>query len=178
MRPELRPLLAWWEGTDRPANVRRWLTRRPDARALLRALADGTVAIAHQGLDQLEDTKTVRYVRRVLVACGVLPTHDEHLDRLQRWLQRTVADIGDSQQRRIVYRYAHWHQVRRLRARTDPATSVTAEQAAAVREHVGASAAVLATLAASQRSMAELRQADVDHWLVCCAGNSSTKSGV
>jgi hypothetical protein len=40
VRPELRPLLAWWENVDQPASVRTWLRRRPAARALLRALAD------------------------------------------------------------------------------------------------------------------------------------------
>ncbi|MCW6006584.1 hypothetical protein K1W54_18655 [Micromonospora sp. CPCC 205371] len=165
VRPELRPLLAWWEGADRPDRVRRWLARRPAARAILRALAEGTVPATHQGLDQLDDTNTVRYLRRVLVAAGVLPAHDEHLNRLQRWLHRTLADICDPQQRRIVHRYAHWHQLRRRRTRTGPHTPVTTGQAATVREHVNAAAAVLATLATAHRSLADLRQADVDQWL-------------
>lgn len=113
---------------DRPDRVRRWLARRPAARTLLRAMGDGTVPVTHQGLDQVEDTETVRYIRRVLVASGVLPAHDEHLNRLQRWLHRTLADIGDPQQRRIVNRYAHWHHLRRLRARTGPHTPVTADR--------------------------------------------------
>ncbi|MGX7674613.1 hypothetical protein [Plantactinospora sp. DSM 117369] len=165
VRPHLRPLLAWWEGADRPDRVGRWLARRPAARALLCALAEGTVPATHQGLDQLDDTNTVRYLRRVLVAAGVLPAHDEHLNRLQRWLHRTLADIGDPQQRRVVHRYAHWHQLRRLRARTGPHTPVTTGQAATAREHVNAAAAVLATLATAGRSLADLRQADVDQWL-------------
>lgn len=165
VRPELKPLLNWWENIDRPKSARNWLNRRPAARELLRALAEGTVPISHQGLDQVDDTNTARYLRRVLVACGVLPAHDEHLDRLQQWLHRALADIGDPHQRRIVSRYAHWHHLRRLRRRTGRDTPVTAGQAANVRSHVGAAAAVLAVLASRGRSLADLHQADVDQWL-------------
>jgi hypothetical protein len=165
VRPELVPLLAWWEGADRPGSVRAWLARRPAARDLLRELADGAVPITHDRLDQLDDTKTVRYLRRVLVASGVLPAHDEHLDRLQQWLHRTLAAIDDPQQRRIVSRYAHWYHLRRLRSRTGPNTPVTDTQATAVRNRVDAATAILAELTSHHRTLADLQQADVDQWL-------------
>jgi hypothetical protein len=128
-------------------------------------LANGSVPITHDGLDKLDDTKTVRYLRRVLVASGVLPAHDEHLDRLQRWLHRTLITIDDPHQRRIVSRYAHWYHLRRLRTRTGPKTLVTDAQATAVRNRVDAATAILAELASNRRALADLEQADVDQWL-------------
>jgi hypothetical protein len=165
VHPKLLPLVEWWEGTDRPSSVRRWLARRKGARDLLRALADGTVAISHHGLDQVEDTRIARYIRRLLVACGVLPAHDEQLDRLQRWLTETLAAVGDVQQRCIVYRYIHWHHLRRLRARTSPGTPLTAAQAENVRNYTRAAIAVLDTIACDGRCLADLQQADLDGWL-------------
>jgi hypothetical protein len=166
VRPELLPLLTWWRTVDRPESVRSWLARRPAAKDLLRRLADGTVALTHEGLDEIPDTKTVRYVRRVLVASGVLPTHDEHLRRLERWLSETIAAITDPQHRAIMYRYAVWYRLRRLRARIGPQKPVTDEQATNIRDHVRAAAAVLAALAGSGRTLDGLRQSDIDEWLV------------
>jgi hypothetical protein len=166
VRPELLPLLTWWGRIDRPESVRSWLARRPAAKDLLRSLADGTVALTHEGLDQIPDTKIVRYMRRVLVASGVLPAHDEHLRRLERWLSETIAAISDPQQRTIMHRYAVWYHLRRLRARTGPEKPVSDEQATNLRNHVRAATAVLATLAESGDTLAGLRQADIDQWLV------------
>ena len=165
VRPELLPLLAWWRKADRPGSVRTWLARRPAARTLLRQLADGTVALSHEGLDQVPDTKTVRYVRRILVAAEVLPADDEHLRRLERWLNHTIATIADLEHRRIVHRYAVWYHLRRLRARTSAQRPVSDGQATRIRDHVRAAAAVLSTLADSGRILADLRYTDVDLWL-------------
>lgn len=95
----------------------------------------------------------------------MLPTHDEHLDRLQQWLHRTLAAIDDPQQRRIVSRYAHWYHLRRLRTRIGPNTPVTDTQATAVRNRVDAATAILAELTTHHRALADLKQADVDRWL-------------
>jgi hypothetical protein len=165
VRPELLPLLTWWRGVDRPGSVRSWLSRRPAAKALLRDVAAGAVELSHEGLDQIPDTKTVRYVRRVLVAAGVLPEHDEQLRRLEQWMSQTVAAIADPEQRTIVHRYAVWYHLRRLRARTSPQKPVTDGQAAPIRNHVRAAAAVLATLAECGYTLADLRQTDIDEWL-------------
>ncbi|GAA0587852.1 hypothetical protein GCM10010172_86050 [Paractinoplanes ferrugineus] len=165
VRPELVPLLVWWRRVDRPGSVRTWLARRPAAKALLRDLAAGAVELSHEGLDQIPDTKTVRYVRRILVAAGVLPTHDEHLRRLEQWMNRAVAAIADPKQRTILYRYAVWYHLRKLRARTGLQKPATDGQAAPIRNHVRAAAAVLATLAESGHTLADLRQADIDEWL-------------
>jgi hypothetical protein len=132
---------------------------------LLHGLADGSVAISHHSLDQLDDTKTVRHVRRVLVASGVLPERDEHLHRLERWLRATVGDLDDPEHRRLVHRYADWYHLRRLRARTCADRPVTAGQAARLRYHVAAAVAVLETLRDSGRCLADLSDADVDRWL-------------
>ncbi len=165
VRPELVPLLVWWRGVDRPGSVRSWLARRPAAKVLLRDLAASAVELSHEGLDQIPDTKTVRYVRRILVAAGVLPAHDEHLRRLEQWMNRTVAAIADPDQRTIVHRYAVWYHLRRLRARTGPQKPVTDGQAAPIRNHVRVAAAVLATLAEAGHTLADLRQTDIDEWL-------------
>jgi hypothetical protein len=123
------------------------------------------VELSHEGLDQIPDTKTVRYVRRILVAASVLPEHDEHLRRLEQWMSKSVGAIADPEHRTIVHRYAVWYHLRRLRARTGPQKPVTEGQAEAIRNRVRAAAAVLVALAESGRTLADLRQTDIDGWL-------------
>ena len=43
-------------------------------------------AITHQTLDELPTGKTVEHLRSVLVATGTLPTRDEQMVRLERWV--------------------------------------------------------------------------------------------
>ncbi|GGM71273.1 hypothetical protein ACFFX1_23620 [Dactylosporangium sucinum] len=165
VRPELLPLLAWWRTADRPQSIRSWLLRRPAGRTLLQALANGSVPITHAGLDDVADTKVVRYVCGVLVASGVLPDRDEHLHRLEQWVCHTVAAVSDPDDRLVVHRYVHWHLLHRLRARTTPQRPVTVERARRLHSHATTAVAVLRAVRAEGSSLATLSEADVSRWL-------------
>ncbi|GLL05917.1 hypothetical protein [Dactylosporangium matsuzakiense] len=121
--------------------------------------------IAHAGLDDVGDTKVVRYVRGVLVASGVLPDRDEHLHRLERWVTNTVAAVSDPDDRLVVHRYVHWYLLHRLRARITPQRPVTVEQAKRLRSHAITAVAVLRAVRAEGSSLAALSETDVSEWL-------------
>jgi hypothetical protein len=93
-----------------------------------------------------------------------LPPRDEHLARLERWIERTLAGRGDPGQRQLLHRYAVWHLLRRLRQRTNT-THATCAQAVTVKRHVKAAITLLDGLADHGRALADARQGDLDAWL-------------
>ena len=58
-----------------------WI-RAPRVHAVLRDLATGTVPLDHGALDAIPPSRTVEYVRGLLVAHGALPDRDRHLAHL------------------------------------------------------------------------------------------------
>jgi hypothetical protein len=94
------------------------LTNKTAIASVLREFGTGQRALSHAALDELPASKPVEHLRAILVATGTLP-RDEHLARLERWIARTLAERGDPGQRQLLYRYAVWHLLRRLRQRTN-----------------------------------------------------------
>ncbi len=127
--------------------------------------ASGALPLSHEALDQLAPDKCVEHLRAVLVAARVLPARDEHLARLEAWLNTTIAGIGDSADRHLLRRYTTWHHLRRLRRRA-AAGGVTYEQSQTLRHRTQAAIDFLAVLAAHDRTLATCRQADLDQWLI------------
>ncbi|HEY9375574.1 MAG TPA: hypothetical protein VIQ02_00580, partial [Jiangellaceae bacterium] len=104
--------------TQRPATLSAWLDRS-SAPQMLRELAGR--AITHQTLDELPTGKTVEHLRSVLIATGILPNRDEHMMRLEQWVDATIAERADPDEQHLLRRYALWHMRRRLRQRTQGA---------------------------------------------------------
>jgi hypothetical protein len=101
----------------------------------------------------------------VLVAPGVLPARDEPLARLERAAADLLARVPAGEDRRTLTAYATWrilHRARR-RARTRP-TSTTVTTHASLR--LRAAIALLEWLRGNGIRLNELRQADVDQWLL------------
>lgn len=98
---------------------------------MLAALAAGTTAISHAGLDAHPRRNGADYLRHVLVAAEVLTARDEGLARLENWVATTVlANVGHPEHRRLLQAYATWRVLRKARrravhnsnGRTPPAT--------------------------------------------------------
>jgi hypothetical protein len=161
IQPELQPLYQALAATERPATVAAWLDRSA-APTILRSLSGQ--GITHEALDELPDGKTLDHLRSILVAVGILPTRDEHMARLERWITRTIADRADAEEQHLLRRYAVWHLLRRLRQRTHGAEA-THSQYVVVRQHVRAAIHFLDWLAAHDLTLATARQGDLDSWL-------------
>jgi hypothetical protein len=146
--------------TQRPGTLSAWLDKS-SASQMLRELAGR--AITHQTLDELPPGKTVEHLRSILVAAGILPTRDEHMMRLEQWVDAAIAERADPDEQHLLRRYALWHMLRRLRQRTRGA-DITHNQYVLVRQHLRAAIGFLDWLAAQRLSLADARQGSLDEW--------------
>jgi len=105
----IRPLADALIAMPRPSAGSAWIRRNPAAQQLLRGLANGQVGTTHAALDALPASRTVEYVRGLLVAHGCLPPRDPHLATFERWLAAKLAQLDDPQQRQLIERFARWH---------------------------------------------------------------------
>jgi hypothetical protein len=74
----LLPLADALKNMPRPNSGITWL-RSAKVRGLLRQLATGEVALSHEAMDSLPSSRTVEYIRGLLVQHGALPRRDEYL---------------------------------------------------------------------------------------------------
>src|SRR5207248_411990 len=81
-------------------------------------------------LDRLPQTRELHYLRGLMVATGVLPDREEHLDRLPAWLEQRL-EHAPPNHARLVRTYATWSVLRRFRhrARTGRFTDNSARSA-------------------------------------------------
>jgi hypothetical protein len=163
VRPELQTLHRTLAATDRPATVLSWLTNST-APHVLRELGAGHRPLTHDALDELPPSKPIEHLRSILVATGVLPARDEHMARLERWTQATIASRPDPDEQQLLHRYAVWHLLRRLRHRNN-GTDTTHNQAVVVQQHVRGAIILLDWLRGQNLTLGTCRQGDLDTWL-------------
>lgn len=140
-----------------------WLDQS-DAPAILRELGARERRLTHEALDELPEGKPLKHLRSMLVATGALPTRDEHMARLERWVTRTIAERADPDEQRLLHRYAVWHLMRRLRDRNNGGET-THGQAVVVQQHVRAAIGLLDWLTERRLTLMSCRQGDLDAWL-------------
>ncbi|TXS80566.1 hypothetical protein EAO76_01885 [Streptomyces sp. sk2.1] len=159
----LQPLAQAIINMPRPNTGCTWINQNPRVRELLRGLADGTIALSHEALDGLPASRTVEYLRGLLVTHGCLPPRDEHLASFDRWLTPKLDAIKDPDQRRLIERYSRWHLKRRLRdqARTAP---VTVGAFLRAKQHLTVATQFLHWLGNRGRRLDECTQHDIDAW--------------
>jgi hypothetical protein len=162
IHPALQPLQEALAATDPPGTALRWLAKEPVA-TVLADLAVGRRELSHAELDDLEQTAILTHLRSVLVP-GTLPPRDEHMARLERFLDEVLATRTDPDQRQILHRYAVWHLLRRLRRRTG-SHATTIQQYAVVHQHTRAAVLFLDWLTTQHLTLATCRQADLERWL-------------
>ncbi len=128
--PALEPLALALAAMPRPNSGVTWL-RSPAVAQLLRALASSTTALTHHDLDVLPGSRTIEYIRGLLVGQGVLPSRDRRLADFQRWLEQRLVSIDRDDHRRVLERYGRWHHLRRLRTQsvTAPVSEAAFERA-------------------------------------------------
>jgi hypothetical protein len=161
IRPHLQALHDALAATDRTNTVAAWLDSA--SAAVLRSLDAGD-RLTHAALDELPDSKPVEHLRSVLVAIGSLPPRDEHMARLERWITHMVTQRQNTDERKLLHRYALWHVVRRPRGRLAGADT-THSQSAAARSNIRAAIALLDWLAEHGLTLATARQGDLETWL-------------
>jgi hypothetical protein len=89
VRPDLVPLHRALTGVERPDTALVWMSR-PKVAALLSGLGGQDRPLTHELLDEFPADKTLAHLRAILVAVGALPTRDERLAKLERWITTTI----------------------------------------------------------------------------------------
>jgi hypothetical protein len=164
--PELDRLREALVHTGRPDLVLDWLNK-PGIRGSLRAVAAAHHAVTHETLDAMPPSRALAHLRSMLVAAGALPTRDELLTVLERWINQAIAERKTPQHRRTLHGYAVWHHLRRLRGRLH-GQPASCQQVKNVRAQVAAAAAFLDWLHTRELTLAACTQADLDQWLAGC----------
>lgn len=162
VRAELLPLFEALRGMTRPRSGLTW-TGSAHVQTMLTSLARGEVALSHDGLDQLTPWRSVAYLRDLLMDNGVLPTVDRQLILFQRWLREWLTTITDTEQRKLLERFATWHTMRKLRT-TAARHPLSPGSIATAREGLRQPAKFLLWLADRGRSIGQCQQADLEAW--------------
>ncbi|RPK81386.1 hypothetical protein [Streptomyces sp. ADI98-10] len=136
----------------------------PARRAVLKALATEHGPVTHEILDRFATAPTIEYLRAALVAAGALPSRDEQLARLERWLAKTIACVSSAEECRILRNYTNWQPLRRLRS-LPAGQLVTHGRAEAVRIEIRNVARLLEWLHGGGTTLAACTQDQVDAWL-------------
>jgi hypothetical protein len=147
-----------------PATVLRWL-EVSSARTVLAEAGKLNQPLTHSALDRHPNHQAIHHLRKILVAGNVLPRRDEYLAAFERWIGPAVAKVSDPEERRIIRRFAVWHQLRRLRARAER-SNLTTGQAQRARSGVQAAIVLTAWLRAKNTTLGTCSQRHVDRWLV------------
>ena len=120
----------------------------------------------HRTLDQLGPVGAARHLRHILVAHDILPRRDEQLHALERWLVVKLAEIGDTEERRLLRSYVTWSHLRRLRGKEKLTTPF---QNASIRNEVKSAVKLLEFLRRRGRTLTDCTQEDLDQW--CLQGD-------
>lgn len=76
---------------------------RPRARELLSEFGSQTRQLTHEILGELPADKTLAPLRSALAAIGVLPSRDERLVQLERWITTAISAREDADERQILH---------------------------------------------------------------------------
>jgi hypothetical protein len=146
-----------------PYSALNWLRKGAGA-SLLSDLAAGRQAITHETLDTHPRRRAADYLRRLLVAHGLLPERDEQLTRAERWVADLLTTIQRPADRRLIAAYATWRVLRRLRRRAERTRGPWTPTRHA-KTHLGAAVGLLDWLAERDLTLAEAGQDEIDTWL-------------
>lgn len=149
--------------TDRPVTVLFWLRYSHSAKVFNQRLGSGA-KLTHAALDDMLPAKPVHYIREVLVAADVLPTRDEHLERINAWLTVRLNSV-EPPLAAVIRPYATWFLIHRTR-RKHPDGQTPATTAASVRARINVAIGFLEDLHRQDTDIRQLTQPLLDAWLV------------
>ncbi|MGH3854845.1 MAG: hypothetical protein ACRDR6_15385 [Pseudonocardiaceae bacterium] len=162
LHPHLQPVFRVLAASE-PATVLRWL-EQSTAHTVLADAARAGQPLTHAMLDRYLPHRAIDHLRKVLVAGDILPERDEYLAAFERWIGPALAKVSDAQERRIVRRFAVWHQLRRLRPHAERG-NLTVGQAQYARAGVRAAIHLVSWLRGQGSTLATCTQRDIDTWL-------------
>jgi hypothetical protein len=149
---------------DRSA-VLHWARRTALREPLAEGIREMGDILDHDTLDRLPTSKSVEWLRNVLVDAGALPHRDARLHRIERFIDTQLASIDNRDDRAAARAYTTWHHLRKLREQAARGPLKRGHGMGAQQEIV-AVAAFLVDLRMQGLTLAMCRQQHVDDWLV------------
>ena len=92
--------------------VLRWAERtrlRKDLAAGIRDLGD---TLSHEALDSLPSSKSVEWLRNILIDADALPRRDPYLRRTELFLKAKLETLDSREHRAAVRSFVEWHHLR------------------------------------------------------------------
>jgi hypothetical protein len=146
-----------------PYSVHNWL-RSSGPAAILAELISGELPLTHDSLDSHPRRRSADYLRHLLVSSELLPTRDDALVSLEKWVIRRLETVVCPHRRRMLRSYVTWRVLRRTRERAErnkrPRTPTAHAKAC-----LNAAISFLEFLDRRERDLLECTQADVEEWL-------------
>lgn len=100
-------------GMSRPNSGLTWI-RQAHVRDVLVALSASPDRLTHATLDSFEPSRTIEYIRSLLMEHGVLQTRDTLLAEFERWGALRPEMLTDPAMRPVLIQFIRWHQKRRI----------------------------------------------------------------
>jgi len=147
------------------AAVLHWAERTPQRKPLATGICDMGDTLGHEALDNLPPSKSVEWLRNILVDAEALPPRDVVLHRTEAFVDARLRTIENRDDRVAARAFAEWHHLRRLRNQAGRGPLKRGSGSAAQHEIVAIST-LLADLHAHGSTLAACRQDQVDDWLV------------
>lgn len=158
----LAPITAVLLAQPDPVVVLRWLGQTRTAQ-LLTGLAAGGTPVTHAAIDAFDPGLDTHLLRHMLVAAGVLPDRDEHLERIGPWFEALLAD-RPAAHARLLRPFVGWTMLHRAR-RNAAARGFSPQAALKLRGKITAILNLLDWLDNRQLTLATAGQADIDTWV-------------
>lgn len=137
--------------------------RSAKVQALLHGLGDGTIQLAHEGLDAVPG-KPTEHLRALLQHHGHLPPRDPYLPQFEQWIAAKLDGLPD-EVRQPVQHFATWHHLRRIRAKAAAGASTRGPVHSAKQEITETIKFLVWLHETYQRTAATCTQPDIDEWL-------------
>jgi hypothetical protein len=159
----------------RPLSGLQWL-RNERVRELLAGLGRGEIGLTHEAFDTFPPSRTVEYVRELLVTQGLLPTRNRDLARMERWVADKLATIDHPNDRQTIRAFVRWYHLRRLRAKQ--ATGELGRGAVRnAKQQTTVAVLFLAWLRERDVALDAFGQGDLDEWLATGPGTRRVVEG-
>jgi hypothetical protein len=158
----LMPVAIALKNMARPNSGVTWIRQKP-VMDVLRQLATGELRLDHDAFDALPRSRTVTYIRDLLVEHGIIPQRDRQVAAYQRWLTEKVAAVDDPDRRIVIERFGRWHHLRRLRKEAT-IKPVTLSALMNAKQSTTVAVNFLAWLGTNNVALDAVSQHDVDRW--------------
>ena len=161
----LKRLIEILTESTHPESIYTW-TRGDQAAALLQGLGDRSIPLTHAGFDALPQTRSVEFLRDLLVHHGMLPAREKQLATFERWVDDRIASFASTPTVQLpIAQFATMHHLSRLRTTNADETNMNFAVRSAKQEITEAGKLLIWLERERHHTYQDLRQEDLDDYL-------------